>query len=39
VKGLPWWLRWSRICLQCGRSRFDTWVRKIRGVFPPGQIV
>ena len=21
--GLPWWLRWRRICLQCGRPRFD----------------
>ena len=27
--GLPWWLRWWRICLQCGRPRFDPWVRKI----------
>ena len=24
--GLPWWLR---ICLQCGRPRFDPWVGKI----------
>ena len=24
-----WWLRWWRICLQCGRSRFNPWVRKI----------
>ena len=24
-----WWLRWLRICLQCGRARFDPWVRKI----------
>ena len=23
-----WWLRWLRICLQCGRLRFYTWVRK-----------
>ena len=29
LQRLPWWLRWSRICLQCRRSRFDTWVRKI----------
>ena len=27
--GLPWWLRWSRICLQCGRPGFDRWVGKI----------
>ena len=27
--GLPWWLRWWRICLQCRRPRFDPWVRKI----------
>ena len=29
---IPWWLRWSRwsrICLQCGRLRFNSWVRKI----------
>ena len=26
---LPWWLRRWRICMQCGRSRFDPWVRKI----------
>ena len=27
--GLPWWLRRQRICLQYGRPRFDSWVRKI----------
>ena len=27
--GLPWWLRWQRIRLQCKRPRFDPWVRKI----------
>ena len=27
--GLPWWLRRLSICLQCGRPRFDPWVRKI----------
>ena len=27
--GLPWWLRWQRICLQCRRPRFDPWVSKI----------
>ena len=26
---LPWWLRRSSICLQCGRPRFDSWVGKI----------
>ena len=25
----PWWLRWLRICLQCGRSGFNPWVGKI----------
>ena len=28
-KGLPWWLRWQRICLQCRKSGFHSWVRKI----------
>ena len=23
--GLPWWLRWCRICLQCGRTMFYPW--------------
>ena len=27
--GLPWWLRWQRIHLQCRRPRLDPWVRKI----------
>ena len=27
--GLPLWLRWSRIHLQCGRPGFDPWVGKI----------
>ena len=26
---LPYWLRRQRICLQCGRGRFDPWVGKI----------
>ena len=26
---LSWWLRWYRICLQCGRPGFDPWARKI----------
>ena len=25
----PWWLRWWRVCLQCGRPGFDPWVGKI----------
>ena len=29
VLGLPWWLRWQRICLQCGRPGLDPWVGKI----------
>ena len=29
LPGLPWWLRWERICLQCRRPRFYPWVRKI----------
>ena len=27
--GLPWWLRWWRIRLQCRRPGFDPWVGKI----------
>jgi len=23
------WLKWCRICLQCGRPRFDPWIGKI----------
>ena len=26
---LPWWLRWERVCLQCGRPWLDPWVQKI----------
>ena len=29
--GLPWWLRWQRICLQYRRPRFDPWFGKIPG--------
>ena len=29
MAGLPWWLRWWRICLQCGRLGFNLWVGKI----------
>ena len=28
-KGLSWWLRWWRVCLQCGRPGSDPWVGKI----------
>ena len=27
--GLPWWIRWWRIYLQCRRPRFNPWVKKI----------
>ena len=27
--GLPSWLKWARIHLQCGRLKFDPWVGKI----------
>ena len=27
--GLPWWLRWLRVCLPCGRPRFNPWVGNI----------
>ena len=27
--GLPLWLRWYSVCLQCGRPGFDPWVEKI----------
>ena len=30
--GLPWWLSWWRICLQCRRQGFDPCFGKIRGV-------
>ena len=29
VRGLPLWLSWWRICLQCGKPGFDSWVGKI----------
>ena len=29
TKGLPWWLRWYRILLQCRRPEFDPWVGMI----------
>ena len=28
-KGLPWWFRLLRICLQCRRPSFNPWVGKI----------
>ena len=27
-KWLPWWLIWYRLCLQCRRPGFNSWVRK-----------
>ena len=30
-RGLPWWLRWSRIHLQCGKPGFDPLIRKTPG--------
>ena len=44
--GLPWWLRWSRFCLQCKWPEFDPWVGKIPWrrewipilVFLPGEV-
>ena len=29
IPGLPLWLSWQRICLQCGRPGFDPWIGKI----------
>ena len=29
ILGLPSWPRWLRICLQCRRPEFDSWVGKI----------
>ena len=29
ILGLPLWLNWGRIHLQCGRPGFDSWVGKI----------
>ena len=45
ITGLPWWLSWLRICLQCRRPGSNPWVGKIpwRGeqlptpVFWPGE--
>ena len=28
-RGLPWWLKWERISLQCRRPGLDLWVGKI----------
>ena len=38
--GLPWQLRWWRICLQCRRPGFNPWVGKVpwRREWPPTQI-
>ena len=43
--GLPWWLRWQSILLQCRRPKFNPWVTKISSrkewqpspVFLPGE--
>ena len=45
LSGLPCWLRWLRICLQCRRPGFNPWVGKIpwvrvwqpTPVFSPGE--
>ena len=29
IPGLPWYLSWQRIHLQCRRPQFNSWVRKI----------
>ena len=29
ILGLPLWLSWVRICLQCRRHGFNPWVEKI----------
>ena len=29
ILGLPLWLSWETICLQCGRPGFDPWVGNI----------
>ena len=29
LSGLPWWLKWWRICLEFRRPRFDLWLGKI----------
>ena len=46
-EGLPWWLRWSRICLQHSRPGFNHWAGKIlwrkewqpTPVFCPGKLL
>ena len=37
ILGLPRWLRWQRIYLQCRKGGFDPWVEKIpwRREWPP----
>ena len=29
ILGVPWWLSWERICLQCRRPGFSPWIGKI----------
>ena len=31
ILGLPWWLNWWRICLQCRRPGFHPWVGRSLG--------
>ena len=40
ISGLPWWLRWWRICSECGKSGFKAWVKKIpwRRKWQPAQV-
>ena len=33
--GLPWWLRWKKICLQCRRPGLDPWVGKSQVGYSP----
>ena len=40
ISGLPRWLRWQRICLQCRRPGFNPWFGKIpwRRVWQPTSV-
>ena len=39
-KGFPWRLRWERICLQCRKCGFDSWVGQIpwRRAWQPSRV-
>ena len=41
ASGLPWWLRWQSICLQCRRPGFNPWVGKNpwRRKWPPTPVL